>query len=97
MVETRCRPVGLFQLRHGRGHVAPVSRPAADFTKVAAGAARGDGDLDGPVEKRVGGGELHGVLLGELGWWQTICIALFSNRRGTRVMIGVGSVEEPGY
>ena len=43
MVKTRRRPFGLFQLRHGRGHVAPVPRPAVDIAKVAAGAARGDG------------------------------------------------------
>ena len=43
MVKTRRGPVGLFQLRHGRGHVAPVPRPAVDIAKVAAGAARGHG------------------------------------------------------
>ena len=43
MVKARRGPVGLFQLRHGRGHVAPVPRPAVDIAKVAAGAARGDG------------------------------------------------------
>ena len=43
MVKTRRGPVGLFQLRHGRGHVAPVSRPTTYTKKVAAGAARGDG------------------------------------------------------
>ena len=43
MVKTRRGPFRLFQLRHGRGHVAPVPRPAVDIAKVAAGAARGDG------------------------------------------------------
>ena len=43
MVKTRRGPFRLFQLRHGRGHVAPVPRPAVDFAEVAAGAARGDG------------------------------------------------------
>ena len=43
MVKARRGPFRLFQLRHGRGHVAPVPRPAADSEKVAAGAARGDG------------------------------------------------------
>ena len=43
MVKTRRGPFRLFQLRHGRGHVAPVPRPAAHFETVAAGAARGDG------------------------------------------------------
>ena len=43
MVKTRRGPFRLFQLRHGRGHLAPVPRPAADSETVAAGAAGGHG------------------------------------------------------
>ena len=43
MVKTRRGPFRLFQLRHGRGHVAPVPRPAVDSETVAAGAAGRDG------------------------------------------------------
>ena len=43
MVKARRGPFRLFQLRHGRGHVAPVPRPAVDSETVAAGAARGHG------------------------------------------------------
>ena len=88
MVKTRRGPFGLLQLRHGRGHVAPVPRPAAHFETVAAGAARGDG-AGGRTRTARGITETgasatsnitdadHGRAAAALGWWahaSTKCI-----------------------